>query len=138
MTTPKKCATCGAVPVIITPFFNDVYRVVCQNCERETKNWYGNKQDAIERWNNKDNTIYPHGQKSTPEHYTGGIEPLEYIESWGMDFAEGNVVKYITRWRRKSAVLSSQKDDLLKAQAYLGHLIERTDHAHTNRGGETE
>ena len=62
---------------------------------------------------------------TTPEHYTGGIEPLEYIESWDMDFAEGNVVKYITRWRRKSAVLSSQKDDLLKAQAYIGHLIDR-------------
>lgn len=62
---------------------------------------------------------------TTPEHYTGGIEPLEYIESWHMDFAEGNIIKYVTRWRRKSAGLIGQKDDLMKARTYLDRLIDR-------------
>lgn len=32
-------------------------------------------------------------------HYKqGGIQPVEYIESNDLNFNEGNVVKYVTRW----------------------------------------
>ena len=32
-----------------------------------------------------------------PSHYNQGIETIEYIESWSMNFNTGNVIKYVTR-----------------------------------------
>jgi hypothetical protein len=55
------------------------------------------------------------------EHYKNkGIQPIEYIMSNNLDFCEGNVVKYVTRWKFKNGM-----DDLLKAKHYLEFLIER-------------
>lgn len=53
-------------------------------------------------------------------HYKKGIQPWEYIEANKLDFFEGNVVKYVTRNRRKNGL-----EDLLKAQHYIEYLIER-------------
>ena len=47
------------------------------------------------------------------------IEPWDYIAANGLDFFEGNIVKYITR-----AGKSKNRDDLLKAQHYLVKLLE--------------
>ena len=54
-----------------------------------------------------------------PEHYTQGIECIDYITSKDMSFLEGNVVKYVTRYRMKNGI-----EDLMKAQWYLTGLIE--------------
>mgnify|MGYP002641491707 FL=1 len=54
-----------------------------------------------------------------PEHYTQGIECIDYITSKDMSFLEGNVVKYVTRYRMKNGI-----EDLMKAQWYLTRLIE--------------
>jgi hypothetical protein len=55
------------------------------------------------------------------DHYKNiGIQPIEYIMANNLDFCEGNVVKYVSRWRQKNGL-----DDLLKAQHYLQFLIER-------------
>ena len=58
------------------------------------------------------------------DHYRarGGIEPIDFITSNNLDFLEGNVVKYVSRWRHKDGVR-----DLKKAQQYLQWLIERAD-----------
>jgi hypothetical protein len=47
------------------------------------------------------------------------IEPWDYIASNGLGFFEGNIVKYVTRWRDKAGL-----EDLKKAQHYLAKLIE--------------
>lgn len=47
------------------------------------------------------------------------IQPIEYIHANGLDFCEGNVVKYITRWRAKNGI-----KDLEKAKHYVELLIE--------------
>jgi len=39
--------------------------------------------------------------------------------SWGMDFLEGNVIKYVTRYKFKHGV-----EDLRKAEWYLKRLIQ--------------
>lgn len=58
--------------------------------------------------------------KTHPEHYVQqGIEPIDYIESNNLNFSEGNVVKYVTRHRKKNG-----KEDLLKARWYINRLIE--------------
>ena len=54
-----------------------------------------------------------------PDHYNKGIEVIDFIESWSLDFNEGNVVKYVTRHKHKSDSL----EDLKKARFYIDRLI---------------
>ena len=56
-----------------------------------------------------------------PEHYIHGIECIDYITSKNMSFLEGNVIKYVTRYKMKNGL-----EDLKKAQWYLNRLIEIT------------
>ena len=58
-------------------------------------------------------------QVSHPTHYNKGIEMWDYSYSHNLDFFEGNVVKYVTRWRQKNGL-----EDLYKAKQYLDKLIE--------------
>lgn len=57
-----------------------------------------------------------------PAHYAGkSIEPIEAIESWGLDrnYYLGNVVKYLARHNDKGTPLQ----DLKKARQYLTRAI---------------
>ena len=55
-----------------------------------------------------------------PSHYNKGIEMWDYAHSHhDLNFFEGNIVKYITRWKDKNGV-----EDLHKAKQYLDKLIE--------------
>lgn len=47
------------------------------------------------------------------------IQPWDYIAANNLGFFEGNIVKYVTRWRDKGG-----QGDLLKAKHYLEKLIE--------------
>lgn len=52
-------------------------------------------------------------------HYKGfPFEVLDIAEAYGLTFNEGNVVKYILRWRRKDGL-----EDLVKAKKYIERLI---------------
>lgn len=56
-----------------------------------------------------------------PPHYAREAhEPIDVIESWGLGFHLGNVVKYIARAGMKGAAL----EDLKKALWYLNRYIE--------------
>ena len=55
------------------------------------------------------------------DHYKNkAIQPIEYILANKLDFCEGNVVKYITRWRDKGGV-----ESLRKIKQYVDFLIEQ-------------
>lgn len=56
-------------------------------------------------------------------HYLKPIQPWDYIAANGLDFFEGNIIKYVTRWRQKGGV-----EDLRKARHYLDKLIELQTH----------
>jgi hypothetical protein len=59
-------------------------------------------------------------QVKHPSHYNKGkVEMWDYSHDHGLDFFEGNIVKYVTRWRHKNGI-----QDLLKAKQYLDKLIE--------------
>jgi hypothetical protein len=47
------------------------------------------------------------------------IQPIEYIHANGIGYFEGNVIKYVTRWKAKGGVA-----DLEKAAHYIQLLIE--------------
>lgn len=56
-----------------------------------------------------------------PSHYNVGIEPVKYITSHGLGFLEGNVVKYVTRYKLKG----DPKEDLMKARVYIDLLLKQ-------------
>ena len=60
-------------------------------------------------------------EATDPVHYHFDIEPFDYIHDNQMGFAEGNVVKYITRWRYKENGI----EDLYKAKQYIDMLIAK-------------
>ena len=65
-------------------------------------------------------------QQSALTIQTGGnhyknmkIQPIEYITANNIGFIEGNVIKYISRWRAKNGI-----EDLNKAKHFIDLLIE--------------
>lgn len=58
-----------------------------------------------------------------PVHYGGKDNPYEainIIEAYSMSFCEGNVLKYLLRYKKKNGL-----EDLKKAQWYLERLIKQ-------------
>jgi len=47
------------------------------------------------------------------------IQPVEYIHANAIGYFEGNVIKYVSRWRKKNGIA-----DLEKAKHYIELLIE--------------
>jgi hypothetical protein len=56
---------------------------------------------------------------NTPEHYDMKIQPIEYIMANGLGFCEGNIVKYVSRYKEKGGIY-----DLRKAKHYIELLIK--------------
>ncbi len=58
-----------------------------------------------------------------PEHYIGQIETIDFIRDklttrGFTDYCCGNVIKYLSRWRKKGGI-----QDLRKANVYLDWMI---------------
>ena len=54
------------------------------------------------------------------EHYKSlAIQPIEYIHANNIGYAEGCVIKYVTRWRSKNGI-----EDLRKARHFIDLLID--------------
>lgn len=66
----------------------------------------------------------------TPKHYDMDIQPIEYIMRNGLGFCEGNIVKYVSRYKEKGGI-----DDLRKAGRYIEILIKEwgRENANPNR-----
>jgi hypothetical protein len=77
----------------------------------------------IQGWNPDDNPNYLVRQVDVvnhPAHYkVGGIEVIDFIESKGLTYTLGNVVKYVSRADHKGNKL----EDLKKAQWYLNREV---------------
>lgn len=56
---------------------------------------------------------------NSPKHYTqGDMEVITAIEGLGLDYHQGNVLKYVSRYRYKNGI-----EDLRKAKWYIDRLI---------------
>lgn len=73
-------------------------------------------------------TLSPVRDLTKPDYYVEGrkYEPFDVINDWGLNFALGNVVKYISRCGRKT---DDPVPDLEKARVYLNMEIERLKNA---------
>lgn len=60
------------------------------------------------------------------------IEAIEYIESHGFNFAEGNVIKYITRYKYKHYTIENKVKDLMKAKEYIDYIINNLKNTKVN------
>lgn len=64
-----------------------------------------------------------------PQHYQGkGLEVIEVIEAFEIDFHRGNAVKYILRAGKKTADMA---EDIQKAIWYLNRFLEKIDTPHS-------
>ena len=56
---------------------------------------------------------------NSPKHYTQGhMEVITAIEGLGLDYHQGNVLKYVSRYRYKNGI-----EDLRKAKWYIDRLL---------------
>jgi len=56
---------------------------------------------------------------NSPKHYTQGhMEVITAIEGLGLDYHQGNVLKYVSRYRHKNGI-----EDLRKAKWYIDRLL---------------
>lgn len=71
-------------------------------------------------WDRLNKQSSPLDTQVSGDHYKKlKIQPIEYIHANGIPFAEGSVIKYVTRWRDKNGI-----KDLEKAKHFIELLIE--------------
>ena len=74
-------------------------------------------------------------QVNSPAHYTqGSMEVIEAIEGLSLNYHQGNIIKYVSRYNMKGGI-----QDLQKARWYLDRLIlleEREKYATIKRQAE--
>lgn len=71
---------------------------------------------------------------NSPAHYggKGTYEAINVIEAYGMGFCDGNVLKYLLRYKKKNGL-----EDLRKAQWYLERLIDNEERKQNGKGSQT-
>ena len=54
-----------------------------------------------------------------PDHYgNSGIDVIDFCQANNLDFMQGNVIKYITRYRKKNGL-----EDVRKAVEYINRIL---------------
>ena len=57
--------------------------------------------------------------KTKPSYYGTGFDVIDFCQKNNLDFMQGNVIKYVTRYTEKNG-----KEDLLKAREYIDRIIK--------------
>lgn len=119
MDTPEKrsCHTCGR----LSDGTSSDPVCGCLGCMRNLKNRKPKGKTPMP-------TVVPdRWHTARPSHYAGlNPDVIAFCLANGIGFCEGNVIKYVCRWKDKGHVT-----DLRKARDYLDRLIRRqTEHDH--------
>lgn len=96
---------------------SEVYRLVPKKKKKEREQ--GSKPEQV----NPVQEVPPHANELQigGEHYKAlNPQPWDVISAWNLGFLDGNVVKYVARFRSKGGI-----EDLKKAKHYLDKLIEQ-------------
>lgn len=115
MVTDQKimCWRCNCFWVETEPWT----RTVCPDCKHV---YYRGENGEAEAQPFMDFTEQEKNGIPDDSHYTKGkIEPWDYIIANDLDFFEGNIVKYVTRWKYKNGI-----EDLKKVVVYANKLLE--------------
>lgn len=110
---------------IISAYFNSL-----PDKEEETDISFSSLEEAVsnivEQINAKKEAV------NGPAHYGGKgnvYEAINVIEAYNCGFLDGNVLKYVLRYKKKNGI-----EDLKKAQWYLNRLIENEEREHNRKG----
>lgn len=60
--------------------------------------------------------------KINPSYYGKQFDVIDFCQKNNLDFMQGNVIKYVTRYKEKNG-----KEDLLKAMKYIERMIKEID-----------
>jgi hypothetical protein len=75
--------------------------------------------DFEKRFNGTRASDLANGRQVAGTHYRSGIQHWDFVVANDLDYFQGQITKYVTRWKKKNGV-----DDLLKAQHFLQKYIE--------------
>lgn len=79
--------------------------------------------------NNNENNHYEY--INHPSHYnSNGIEVIDIIDAYNLDFYKGNIIKYLLRAGKKPA--QEELQDLNKCKWYLERLIKNISNNNSN------
>ena len=80
---------------------------------------YFNGEDCINEKCYNYNEFVAKNSNIKPSYYGSGIDVIEFCLRNNLTFMQGNVIKYVTRYKSKNGI-----EDLEKAKEYIGRLIE--------------
>ena len=79
-----------------------------------------NKNNDIEKYNQfAEKRRKEIENKINPSYYGTGLDVIDFCQKNNLDFMQGNVIKYVTRYKEKNG-----KEDLLKAKEYIDRIIK--------------
>lgn len=80
-----------------------------------------NKNNDIEKYNQfvEKRRKEVNNDKINPSYYGTGFDVIDFCQKNNLDFMQGNVIKYVTRYKGKNG-----KEDLLKAKEYIDRIIK--------------
>ena len=104
---------------------HEFYNVICKVCKQEYiidkstlnremggGNFYICATCRLHEDEEKDNI--------NPDHYgNSGIDVIDFCQANNLDFMQGNVIKYVFRYKNKNGL-----EDLEKAKEYIDRMIE--------------
>lgn len=71
--------------------------------------------DTFGKLINKEDII----DKTKPTYYGSAVDVIDFCQLNNLDFMQGNIIKYVTRYKEKNG-----KEDLLKAREYIDRIIK--------------
>ena len=78
-----------------------------------------NKNNDIERYNQfAEKRRKEITDKINPTYYGTGLDVIDFCQKNNLDFMQGNVIKYITRYRKKNGL-----EDIRKAVEYINRIL---------------
>ena len=104
---------------------HEFYNVICKVCKQE---YTINKSTLNREMGGGSFYICPtcrsYGTEEknniNPDHYgNSGIDVIDFCQANNLDFMQGNVIKYVFRYKNKNGL-----EDLEKAKEYIDRMIE--------------
>lgn len=85
-------------------------------------------EEKIKDYNNFMSDLNKETDKIKPKYYhKGNVDTIQFCIENDLDFLQGNVVKYVVRYKNKNGL-----EDLNKAMEYLKRLIESEESKNEN------
>ena len=103
---------------------NEFYNVICKVCKQENiinKSALNREMDGENFYICPTCRLYGTEEKNNinPDHYGGSeIDVIDFCQVNNLDFMQGNVIKYITRYRKKNGL-----EDVRKAVEYINRIL---------------